>query len=496
MDDGPKRMLTNRKEFHSNWPHARVDDVRKGFWRAAATGLAWWIFAFCAFGQSQKIEIKVDVSSVVGQIRALHGVNGGPLHSGDTLDLSDAHRQLQVPLTRLHDCHWPNADVVDIHVLFPDPDADPELPESYNFSRTDDYVQSILNTGSQIVFRLGESIEHSRRKYHVHPPADADKWAAICLGIVRHYNDEWANGFRHDIRYWEIWNEPENRPAMWTGTDEDYFRIYAAAAKAIKGHFPEVSVGGPAVGFAGDFNADRLAPSPFVRGFLDRCRNDRVPLDFFSWHTYTNDPGEFVQRGRAIRRMLDESGFEQTENHLNEWNYLPDNDWSPMLAKQPQLRQAWFDRIRGNEGAAFTAASLIRFQDAPLDAANYYSADIHGFGMFSEHGLPHKNYKSFKLFTQMLQTTERLSVSGKRPDAVAILAGINPDRTQCTVFVSNHSQESYDFTVNLASWPQDKRMEWQISSLEPNAKVTPESVTGDSLTLQLQPHSVITIHRK
>jgi len=327
----------------------------------------------------------------------LHGVNGGTLHSGDTLDLSDAHRQLQVPLTRLHDCHWPNADVVDIHVLFPNPDADPELPESYNFSRTDDYVQSIVNTDSQIVFRLGESIEHTHRKYHVHPPADADKWAAICLGIVRHYNDEWANGFRHNIQYWEIWNEPENRPAMWTGSDEDYFRIYAAAAKAIKTQFPDLRVGGPAVGFAGELNADRLTPSPFVRGFLDRCRND---------------------------------------------------------------------------------------------------ADIHGFGMFSEHGVPHKNFESFKLFAMLLQTTSPLSVSGNLPDAVAVLAGINPDRTQCTVFVSNHSQESYNLTVNLASWPQGKRMEWQIDSLEPNAKVTPESITGDSLTLQLQPHSVMTIHRK
>ena len=105
MDDGPKRMLTVRKEFGSNWSHLRVNDVRKGFRRLAATGLTWWIFAFYAFGQSQRIEIKVDVSSVVGQIRPLHGVNGGPLHSGDTLDLSDGHRQLQVPLTRLQDCH-------------------------------------------------------------------------------------------------------------------------------------------------------------------------------------------------------------------------------------------------------------------------------------------------------------------------------------------------------------------------------------------------------
>ena len=316
---------------------------------------------------------------------------------------------------------------------------------------------------------------------------------SICLGIVRHYNDEWANGFRHNIRYWEIWNEPENRPAMWSGTDEDYFRMYAAAAIAIKAKFPEVHVGGPAVGFAGTLDDDRLAPSQFVRSFLDRCRNENLPLDFFSWHTYTNSPSELVQRASAIRRLLDESGFQHTENHLNEWNYLPDNDWSPMLGQQPQLRQAWFERIHGNEGAAFTAASLIGFQNAPLDAANYYSADIHGFGMFSEHGVPHRNYDAIRLFSQMMPTKERLAVSGKLPSAVAILAGTNPDRTQCRVLVSNHSDESYEFTVSLASWLQHKKIEWQIESLEPNTKVIPETATTESLTIQLKAHSVLLI---
>ena len=41
--------------------------------------------------------------------------------------------------------------------------------------------------------------------------------------------------FRNDNRVlgWDLWNEPDNRPAMWTGTDEEYFRLYSTAAKAI-----------------------------------------------------------------------------------------------------------------------------------------------------------------------------------------------------------------------------------------------------------------------
>ena len=86
-----------------------------------------------------------------------------------------------------------------------------------------------------ILADLGESIEHTKRKYHVHPPRDPAKWAAACCGIIRHYNAGWANGFKHGIVYWEIWNEPENRPAMWTGSDEQFLELYAVAAAVLGG---------------------------------------------------------------------------------------------------------------------------------------------------------------------------------------------------------------------------------------------------------------------
>src|SRR4051794_1736392 len=196
-------------------------------------------------------EVVVDCAKSAGEIRPLHGVNSGPLDRGGLIDLSASHRALSIPLTRLHDCHWPNPDVVDLHVVFPDSGADPEKPESYDFVRTDAYVKAIVATGSKIVYRLGESIEHGPDKRRQRPPADAEKWAAACVGIIRHYNEGWTDGQRYDIRYWEIWNEPDNRPNCWTGSDEDYFRLYATAAKAIKARFPNARVGGPAAGNVG-----------------------------------------------------------------------------------------------------------------------------------------------------------------------------------------------------------------------------------------------------
>jgi hypothetical protein len=40
------------------------------------------------------------------------------------------------------------------------------------------------------------------------PPRDHDHWADICINIIRHYNEGWANGFHLNLDYWHIWEEP------------------------------------------------------------------------------------------------------------------------------------------------------------------------------------------------------------------------------------------------------------------------------------------------
>jgi hypothetical protein len=419
-----------------------------------------------------RIELVIDGSRTISPIRPLHGVNCGPVTQGGTLDLSPSFRQIAPPLVRLHDCHWPNPDVVDVHVVFPDPRADPGRPESYDFARTDEYLRSILAVRSGIVFRLGESIEHEKVKRHVHPPADTARWADVCLGIIRHYNEGWAHGFRHNIKYWEIWNEPDNRPAMWTGTDEDYFRLYRTAAKAIKKRFPHIMVGGPGLGNTGQMKGDRLDPAPFLRRFLDHCRKDAAPLDFFSWHVYTNDPQELVRRARAVRHLLDEAGFRRTESHLNEWNYLPDNDWTPMLSSDARARQHWFEEIGGPAGAAFSAGALLLLQDAPLDAANYYSADAHGFGLFNGHGVPHKSFFALKAFKALADTAQRLPVRGSLPDGVAAGAGLNRDRTEIIVLLSKFAGPSGSVAITPSNLPWEGATQFEVSVLDAERDLT------------------------
>ncbi len=420
------------------------------------TGFACILLLFATAPASHATEIAkviVDGSKTNGSFRAIHGCNGGPVTAGGMIDVSEFHRQAGFPLMRLHDCQWPEPAVVDIHTIFRDFRQDPADASNYYFERTDDYIDSILKSGSQVFYRLGESIEHSKRKYDVHPPKDYEKWAAVCVGIIHHYNDNWANGFTHKIRYWEIWNEPEIRPQMWSGTDQDYYRLYEITAKTIKSRCPEVKVGGPAAANAGDFKDGVFQPTPFVAGLLGRCKESGAPLDFFSWHRYTDDPQELVRRAVGVRQMLDRLGFTRTESHLDEWNYLPRNDWSVFAAGTPGERERFYSEMGGAAGAAFALSALIGLQDAPVNMTYFYTSGTDGFGLFSEYGAPKKVYYAFKAFRALLETPVRLDVAGNDPGLLVIAAGVNAARTEATIVLANYRSEIETVQVEVRNLP-------------------------------------------
>jgi len=431
--------------------------------------------------------MRVDFSRDLGRVRLLHGINKGPLAPGGMLDLKQAHRELGVPFVRLHDCHWPNPDVVDIHAIFPNPEADPELPASYDFSLTDEYIAAIRATGAQIVYRLGESIEHTTHKRFVHPPRDPAKWAKVCLGIVRHYNKGWANGFHHNISYWEIWNEPENRPAMWTGTDAQYFALYQETARALKHHDPQLKIGGPAVGFSGEFKNGVFSPSSFVVNFLELCRRESLPLDFFSWHSYTDDPGELTRRSKAIQSLLNSHGFTKTESHLNEWNYLPQNSWKPLSKSAlPETRDKFYAQMSGASGAAFIACALIELQDTPVDICNLFHGELGGFGLFNENGVPYQNYYALRAFNQIARSGERVAVTGTRPGKLAALATMNAQRKEATILLANYRSDANPVRIDLGNLPWPTPGTAEIASLNEKRDWETNRITASGSRLQIE----------
>ncbi len=391
--------------------------------------------------------ITVDTTKELGPILDMNSVNGGPAISPVAGDQKSGnfedYRTLRIPMARTHDCIGcvpGGAHACDISAIFPNFDADENDPKNYDFVFTDYYLDNIIRAGTKPFFRLGQTIEHGPKKYGALPPKDFAKWARICEHVIHHYKDGWgwATDTAHttknivwsnqfDIVYWEIWNEPDldvsddpnalpTGPRCWGGTVTNYFRLYETAAKHLKAKFPDLKIGGPAS--CGRFD--------WCRRFLAYCRDNQVPLDFFSWHLYSVDPAHIANQCRNAREMLDEYGFTATESILNEWNYV--KGWVDDWQYSREVESGSFNQ----KGAAFVAATMVECQSAKVDHLMYYDARPGGMnGIFKSLSLaPMRGYYPFYAWARLADcgTQVECSVIHGRGQKTEAETGVSPDR--------------------------------------------------------------------
>ena len=333
--------------------------------------------------------VTVDFTNEVRAIKPMHAVNNGPSvkkPGGDQKNGNfEDYKAARIPFARTHDsinCVAGGAHTCDINAIFPDFDADENDPKNYDFVFTDHYLDNIRRAGTEVFFRLGQKIEHGPKKYGVLPPKDYAKWARICEHVIRHYNEGWAWGAdeayttvnvawsnQFNIVYWEIWNEPDldvadvglpKNPRCWGGTVTNFFEFYETAAKHLKGKFPHLRIGGPALCGREEWGAR----------FLAYCRDHKVPLDFFSWHVYAVDPRRLSEKAVRIRKMMDDTGFGKVESILNEWNYV--KGWGDDFVYSLEVESGRFNQ----KGAAFIAAAMVDCQSVPLDMLMFYDARL------------------------------------------------------------------------------------------------------------------------
>ena len=377
------------------------------------------------------VRVTVDFGREAGTIRRLNGGNVGPnLALGDIKGVGDgiaAFRELEVPLTRLHDIPIanPSMRLVDTHQVFGNFSADAQDPSNYYFEQTDDYIRSVRAAGSDVMYRLGTSIEHSLNSYAAWPPKDYGKWADVCVNIIRHYNEGWADGHEWNIRYWEIWNEPDIFKPMWRGTFEDYCRLYEVTSNKIKARFPQVKVGGPA--FA---NFHPGGKEELGRQFLAYCRDHRCPLDFFSWHRYDRALPKIIEEPVKMRAIVDSYGFKDTELILDEWHY-----WVGGFRKSTYSDS--LDALAGVNSAVFATAVLTGWQDTPLTMGCFYTIGQLSiwWGAWGRWNEPYKLFYTLRMFAGMTRHPRRASATSDDPN-VRVLAGRDAEGRRA-VLVSN-----------------------------------------------------------
>ncbi|NLV73332.1 MAG: hypothetical protein GXY52_01405 [Chloroflexi bacterium] len=435
--------------------------------------------------------VTIDYRKVTGPVKPMHCINNGPIWETQEI-LFPKLKEAGIPYARLHDTGYPfgSSVFVDIECIFRDFDADPDDPAAYDFAFTDWLLSTLIKNGTQPFYRLGASIENSNRikAYHIFPPKDNLKWAHICEGIIRHYNEGWADGFEHGITYWEIWNEPENSPnvdenPMWKGTKEQYFALYETTANHLKARFPNIKVGGYAsCGFYAVLKKG-LGESPisartqyfvdYFHEFLDYIKSPAhaSPLDFFSWHSYGNIT-ETRQYAAFVRQTLDEHGFPHTESILNEWN--------PGIQYRGTLRDS-----------ANILGMICAMQNDAVDMLMYYDGQINTTygGLWDPVKLqPFKAYYSLKAFNVLYTLGQAVAASAEDDELYTCAA--SGDGRQASLLV-NTSDEPKEVEIRFEGLGCDNLTTQLVLDETHNLEQAAQFRGLSEITLTLAPYATV-----
>ena len=435
--------------------------------------------------------VKVNFNKEIGKIKVMHAVNNGPCvanGSEQTRGNQNSYKACRIPYARTHDASfhagYGGNHTVDVNFIFTNFDADVNDPNSYDFACTDKYMKQIIDYGTKPFFRLGSRIEHEVKKYNTYPPKDFKKWAEICEHIIAHYTEGWANGFKYDMEYWEIWNEPdldaheEKNKRCWQGTFEEFVEFYSIAAKHLKNRFPHLKIGGPAS--CGD--------EEWSESFLKEIKKLDTPLDFFSYHWYWTQPYDMTDKCTRVRKMLDRCGYENATTNLNEWNYV--RGWTDEFVYS-------IKQIISMKGAAFSLACMSAAQNCPdIDMLMYYDARPTAFNglwdMYTYEVL--KGYYSFYTFANLYEMGNQVeSICDDKDIYVVGASGNGKCGIAITYYCENDNEGAKKIVLDIEGYDATRLKFYLVDEKSTYAPMTSYKIENNTVTMWLERNSIVYI---
>lgn len=249
-------------------------------------------------------------------------------------------------------------------------------------------------------------------KGNTSPPRDMALWVQVIEGLARHLLDRYGAAEVTGWRF-EVWNEPNLN--FWAGTQAQYFELYGATARALKGVDPRLQVGGPAT-----------AQLMWIDDFLAWCAAHNAPVDFVSGHVYADDPQENLF-GRDMgypREVVIPRALEVAHAKIR----------ASAFPRLPLVVSEWT-----SQNPAFIAQTIAAC-DGLCDTFSYWTFDnifeehapIEGFdntlyGLIGQSGVPRPAYRAFQLLhrlgEQRLPTGAAPAIATRRADGtLAVLA--------------------------------------------------------------------------
>jgi len=295
----------------------------------------------------------------------------------------------------------------DMGVYFEDKNGNP----IYNWQYIDqlfDYLQQIkmkpfveigfmpnaLASGSESIFWW---------KGNVTPPKDYKKWDDLIKALVTHWTQRYG---QQEVASWyfEVWNEPNLKGAFFSGTQQDYFKLYKETATSIKSVSPAYRVGGPAT-----------AGNAWIPDLIDFCVKQKVPIDFISTHDYgvkqgfldvTGNVGTILSQDRnhiaddmkGSKRQIQNSALPNLELHYTEWSA----SYTPMDPIHDNYHEAAYilNTIKG-ASSYVNSMSYWTFTDIFEEAGPRATPFHGGFGLINYEDIKKPAFYAFKYLNQL-----------------------------------------------------------------------------------------------
>jgi len=351
---------------------------------------------------AQQRVIDVDIGQVAGNLNKNFNevVGAGRANEGLRADwqqqLAEIKRDAGFRYIRMHGLLSDDMGVYKV---------DAQGKEHYNFQYIDALYDYLLSIGVKPFVELGfmPAAMASGEKTifwwrgNVTPPRSYEKWGTLVRKLTEHWTERYG---QQEVASWyfEVWNEP-NLDGFWAGTQEEYFRLYAHAARAIKSVSPAYRVGGPAT-----------AGAAWVPETIAYATANQVPLDFISTHTYGVNQGfldEFGTTGTVLskddgaisndvmknRREIGASALPTLPLHYTEWS----SSYTPADPTHDSYHQAAYILQKLKQtGAAAQSMSYWVFTDLFEEPGPRFEAFHGGFGLMNTQGIKKPGYFAYQ----------------------------------------------------------------------------------------------------
>ena len=278
----------------------------------------------------------------------------------------------------------------------------------YNWSYLDQIYDGLLQRGvrpyvelSFMPRRLAANPTRQGFWYrpYIAPPKSYRQWSALIRHFARHLVARY--GIAQVSRwYFEVWNEPNI--GFWAGVPKQatYFRLYDAAARALKSVNPRLRIGGPAT-----------AQAAWVGRFIAHCARHHVPLDFVSTHVYGNDtplaagltrsPPRRAMVALAVARVHREvkhSPMPWLPLIFSEYNASYKNEVA--VTDSPYMGPWLANTIRLCAGKV-RMLSYWAFSDVFEEQGVIHTPFYGGFGLLAEDHIPKPAFNAFRLLHEL-----------------------------------------------------------------------------------------------